>query len=92
MNIRYGNIFIFLLVLAMIGTLVTGSNVNFFPFTYFMFLLFFLISADYFYIIFQYYKQKNINKSIKFGVLINIVFMILVVYAIFNSPPPLIFS
>ena len=65
MNIRYGNIFIFLLVLAMIGTLVTGSNVNFFPFTYFMFLLFFLISADYFYIIFQYYKQKNINKSIK---------------------------
>ena len=91
MNIRYGNIFIFLLVLAMMGTLVTGSNVNFFPFTYFMFLLFFLISADYFYIIFQYYKQKNINKSIKFGVLINIVFMILVVYAIFNSPP-LIFS
>ncbi len=92
MNIRYGNIFIFLLVLAMMGTLVTGSNVNFFPFTYFMFLLFFLISADYFYIIFQYYKQKNINKSIKFGVLINIVFMILVVYAIFNSPPLIFLS
>lgn len=31
MNIRYGNIFIFLLVLAMIGTLVTGSDVSLFP-------------------------------------------------------------
>lgn len=58
MNIRYGNIFIFLLVLAMIGTLVTGSNVNFFPFTYFMFLLFFLISADYFYIISSIISKK----------------------------------
>lgn len=87
MNIRYGNIFIFLLVLAMIGTLVTGSDVNLFPFTYFMFLLFFLISADYFYIVFQYSRRENINSSIKFGVLINIVFMALIVYAIFNSPP-----
>ncbi len=60
MNIRYGNIFIFLLVLAMIGTLVTGSNVNFFPFTYFMFLLFFLISADYFYILFSSIISKKI--------------------------------
>ena len=87
MNIRYGNIFIFLLVLAMIGTLVTGSDVSLFPFTYFMFLLFFLISADYFYIVFQYSRRENINSSIKFGVLINIVFMALIVYAIFNSPP-----
>ena len=84
MNIRYGNIFIFLLVLAMIGTLVTGSDVSLFPFTYFMFLL---ISADYFYIVFQYSRRENINSSIKFGVLINIVFMALIVYAIFNSPP-----
>ena len=81
MNIRYGNIFIFLLVLAMIGTLVTGSDVSLFPFTYFMFLLFFLISADYFYIVFQYSRRENINSSI------NIVFMALIVYAIFNSPP-----
>lgn len=87
MNIRYGNIFIFLLVLVMIGTLVTGSDVSLFPFTYFMFLLFFLISADYFYIVFQYSKRESINSSIKFGVLINIVFMALIVYAIFNSPP-----
>ena len=87
MNIRYGNIFYFPACFSYDRNLVTGSDVSLFPFTYFMFLLFFLISADYFYIVFQHSRRENINSSIKFGVLINIVFMALIVYAIFNSPP-----